>query len=459
MNSNITTGKPFGWVSEFYTNFFMGDSLKPEGNRGFTIIVGNPPWGSLHGLSKDYLQQRFNYKIDNVNSFELFIILSFELLKDSGILSFILPRNLLKTNDYKQMREILLNNYKIKLIAECGVSFKNVSQETIILATEKSLGNNQHISFLNNITPETVKNKTYKQWTTPQTLFLSAPDLIINPNTSGEIEEILKKIENHKGILKLTELVNHGRGIEYGKTGEVILCNHCSKYSSLPKKKKNKKLCPHCEIELDLSAEKYKIISETKDNGHKVPIFIGKNVGRYTLEEPLYLDDKIPGIHYKNQKLFSKKKILIMKISDKIKATIDYSGAYITQALYYLIEKEDKGSLDQLIGLANPKVPLEQILGIINSKLIAFYYEHRFNIGAGLTTNVTLANILRLPIHTTVNDQLIDFTRKIIELNQTNQSKSQNQIAEITKLDENINEIVYKMYGITEKEKAIIEFE
>ena len=244
MNSNITTGKPFGWVSEFYTNFFMGDSLKPVGDRGFTIIVGNPPWGSLHGLSKDYLQQRFNYKIDNVNSFELFIILSFELLKDSGILSFILPRNLLKTNDYKQMREILLNNYKIKLIAECGVSFKNVSQETIILVTEKSLNNNQHISFLNNITPETVKKKTYKQWTTPQTLFLSAPDLIINPNTSGEIEEILKKIESHKDILKLTELVNHGRGIEYGKTGEVILCNHCSKIFHRYQKKEKQKIMP-----------------------------------------------------------------------------------------------------------------------------------------------------------------------------------------------------------------------
>lgn len=435
-NKNISLASDhfFSWVSAFPTLLLENTNKRnKKHNLGFSCIIGNPPWGASLGVNKTYVSERFQYKIDNINSFELFILLGLELLKGDGLLSFIIPRNFLKTNDYIHLREMVLRNYQIELIADIGCSFKQVAQESIILCIKKSKSKDHKISLINNFDRYLRNQKEDEIKRVLQSEFFKIPDYIINPNFEEHIEEILKKIESRNDIARLGDLVNHGRGIEYGKNGAVILCPVCQQYCDPPTKKNSEKNCPFCNTPIPNSAERYQIISDKQDEKHTHPIFVGKHLSRYSLQKPYYLDTKAPGIRYKDAETFAKNKILLMKISISIKATLDYSGAYITQALYFLIQKTEQPTL-------------EHILGILNSKLMEFYYEHRFNVGASITTNVTLANILRLPIIRNNNSQLEAFVKDII-------SGKKN----LDNIEDAINKLVFDMYGLSENEIEIIQ--
>jgi hypothetical protein len=75
----------------------------------------------------------------------------------------------------------------------------------------------------------------------------------------------------------------------------------------------------------------------------------------------------------------------MMKISSKIKASYDESDSYTTQSLYMLQSDDDESNL-------------KSILGVLNSKMMEFFYEYEYNLGSNITTNVTFTNILELPI-------------------------------------------------------------
>ena len=446
------THSAFSWVNSF-PNIFL-EILNPiqiKEHPGFSIILGNPPWGASHGFSKQYLLKRFNYKIENVNTFELFLLLGFELLKPNGLLSLIIPRNFLKTNDYKQLREILLKSYQIEAVVDISNCFRRVAQEAIILFVKKSHPKDNTIRLIKNCNINSFNEENLSINKIKQSIILQVLDYIINMNYEERIERLLQTIEKRKDVIPLGELVNYGRGIEYGKNVAVIRCKKCNHFCELPAKKQTKKYCKKCGSLMEEDSEPHYIISENKDERHSTPIFVGKHLSKYRLEKPWYLDHNVPGIQYKNPQIFSEKKILIMKISDTIKATLDDSGAYITQALYYLTAKSRTSDISLSPPSQAEQISLEHILGILNSKLMNFYYEHRFNVGASLTTNVTLRNILRLPIIVPNCEALEAAVKKILSISSSGSGNSQH-VQEYQKLIKEIDTIVFGLYEFNEND-------
>ena len=117
--------KPFIWELEFF-EVFNGE------NPGFDIVIGNPPYGAK--LSKEeYLNgERIRKKSESY-----FINLSYnKLLKNNGILGFIIPKSFNYTSSYVLMREHVLDN--IETIIDCGKVWKNVKLEEVILIINKS---------------------------------------------------------------------------------------------------------------------------------------------------------------------------------------------------------------------------------------------------------------------------------------------------------------------------------
>ena len=117
--------KPFIWELEFF-EVFNGE------NPGFDIVIGNPPYGAK--LSKEeYLNgERIRKKSESY-----FINLSYnKLLKNNGILGFIIPKSFNYTSSYVLMREHVLDN--IETLIDCGKVWKNVKLEEIILIINKS---------------------------------------------------------------------------------------------------------------------------------------------------------------------------------------------------------------------------------------------------------------------------------------------------------------------------------
>jgi methylase of polypeptide subunit release factors len=117
----------------------------------FDIIVGNPPYGLSRAGGIDpkenaLLRQIYSNSISGkVNKYLLFIVKSYSLLAEHGLLSFIIPNAWLGIKDGKAIRELLLRKKALKEVTvfESPI-FDNAGVETVIFTAKKS-GNFEEI--------------------------------------------------------------------------------------------------------------------------------------------------------------------------------------------------------------------------------------------------------------------------------------------------------------------------
>ncbi|MCK9331072.1 MAG: N-6 DNA methylase [Candidatus Cloacimonetes bacterium] len=149
---------------------------------GFDIVIGNPPYVSVRGMSnEDKVKYRatFSTAIGRFNLFTLFIEKAIILCKQNATLTFIVPNGILSHIDYKYSREKLLNNGFINLISifssrvfeasvdTCIISFiKSKKQNaTKVLIDTKQLINtfskNDFLKFPNFVIPINLKSNDY----------------------------------------------------------------------------------------------------------------------------------------------------------------------------------------------------------------------------------------------------------------------------------------------------------
>ena len=124
--------RPFDWQTAFPSVFNRSD-------KGFDVIIGNPPYVLLQDEFKDEITDRYfrekyiaaSYKID---TYHLFIEKSLSLLRTKGVLAFITPTNWMTNNNLVQLRQILLDQTQVKHIEVLDNSvFKGRSVDTAIM--------------------------------------------------------------------------------------------------------------------------------------------------------------------------------------------------------------------------------------------------------------------------------------------------------------------------------------
>lgn len=117
---------------------------------GFDIIIGNPPYGAK--LTKE---EKALYKIvysdvhmRTPDTFNYFISRSLRLLKDDGVLSFIVPNNLLFQGENAKTRSLLINNNKLRRVVNLGDNtFENADVPTCIFVVEKKSSDDYPIRY------------------------------------------------------------------------------------------------------------------------------------------------------------------------------------------------------------------------------------------------------------------------------------------------------------------------
>lgn len=114
------------------------DFLKYYTTRLYDLIIGNPPYVVCN--KNDVPPKYIEYCIGRPNLFCLFIIHSIFLLKDTGILSFIIPKSFLNSNYYSLIRNFLKNNGNILQIIDYSDSnlFLETEQMTIGFVYQKT---------------------------------------------------------------------------------------------------------------------------------------------------------------------------------------------------------------------------------------------------------------------------------------------------------------------------------
>jgi len=112
------------------------DYLAYTPTTNFDLIIGNPPYYVLKktAVPKVY----WPYFDGRPNIFLLFLIKSFELLREGGLLSFVLPKNFLNCLYYDKTRAYLNLHGRILHIADGGTDkYLETQQETIIFIVQK----------------------------------------------------------------------------------------------------------------------------------------------------------------------------------------------------------------------------------------------------------------------------------------------------------------------------------
>lgn len=135
---DVAGDKSFNWQREFPAIFQSG---------GFDVVIGNPPYVDIKALDNTivkYLFERFSSANNRVNLYSSFIERSVELLNNDRYFSFIIPSSLLTQESYKELRKILLIQTTLAGIVRLpnesfGGSAGEVKVDTIILTFKKGV--------------------------------------------------------------------------------------------------------------------------------------------------------------------------------------------------------------------------------------------------------------------------------------------------------------------------------
>jgi len=425
----------FDWKESFKDIF--------KTKNGFDVVIGNPPYVFTRDVEwgesvKNYFWN--NFAISNgankskknqsgkVNLYILFILKALHLINENGLLSFIVPNGLLRTTTYDTTRKYLLNNTAIDLIVDLkdGV-FAGVTASTIIFQLAKFRENNKIKIIDANYKKDKIIDDSKINFI-PQDNLKKNTSFAFNIFVNETENEIFNRVQSSKLYLK-DITVDIIEGIVAHK-----------EYLSNKKVDKN-----------------YKEMLEGKD----LKRFAINYGGNYVLFDREKLHRARPDYLWQ-----AEKKVLIQRISGGKKplvAAIDTQKYLSFASINNLLIKPEFVS----------KYSYELICAILNSNLINFYYSKNFTNSSTLTVNIskTFLEMIPLPPIDT-NDKIQESNIKLISENVTKlaayhiEMKTINipQQQELLKRkilhsEKQINELVYKIYGLNSIDIELIEKE
>ena len=410
-DSEVAGDKAFVWNSEF-------EKIMSEG--GFDVIVGNPPWVESKKFDpedKEFYEKGFDVAKKQYDLFSLFVERSLACLKEGGLLGFIIPDRFLTNLDYVDFRKFILNNCKIVKILHLGDGvFKEVRMPSAIIILQKEskdkLRDKNPVKY-SSIGSGQELSETYD--VKLQNEFLNNPNQVFSIFSDAETGRIIEKIK--KDSVPFGDLVTNARGVEIGKSSKLILPN--------------------------------------KTSSNQVKFLVGKDIDRYYLHSNSFLQLGEAGIDYKDAALYAGPKLLIRKTGSGIRAVLDTENHYVIQVIYMFKSKD-------------PSLDPNYLLGILNSKLMSFYYFSVFGERDRKTfPHLTQGKVLSLPFRVVSKEKqaelasLVRSVQKVVcELEALGGKRTDKALGLIEKkaiLDKQIDGVVYEIYGINEKEKNSIE--
>ena len=391
----VAGDKAFKWETEYK------DIMQ---NGGFDVIIGNPPYVFTRMQEYDDNLKNFfelcllrcgiekvnkgnNIQSGKLNLYTWFLVRSLGLLKENGILGFIIPNGILRTTTYDIIRKYLIENTKILKIIDLGSGvFEGVTTSTIIIILQKT--SNKELIANNNtniiINVSELLASQYTQYLIAQKDFLSNISYTFNIYVNDKKQLLNKKLQDN--------------------------CEYLGK------------ICKHISPGIDGNKEKY-VEKYKKDDKYK-PLLYGKNVNKYVINfDSNYIcyDRKLLN-RAREEQIFLSKKIILQRISggtSPISACIDNN-------CYYTFN-----SVNNIVLLDNCNFKLGYILALINSRLINWYYANNFSNNSTLTVNISKTFLEKLPIKNATEEQQNSLSQKaerMIELNKSLQEETKKAI-------------------------------
>jgi len=128
-------------IDLLYRNFRCQDALLNIEDSKFDIVLGNPPWGFKYDREqeKKLRSAYFSARAKTVESFCVFTEYALKTVGSNGMISLILPQSLLQVQIHQPVREYMLLNCNIKRIRYWENMFDDVVCPAMTLTFQKKL--------------------------------------------------------------------------------------------------------------------------------------------------------------------------------------------------------------------------------------------------------------------------------------------------------------------------------
>jgi len=455
--------KPFSWQKGFPNVFKQG---------GFDVVIGNPPWGA------DFSEESLSYLrasnkeiiVRMVDSFMYFVYKSYKLLKPDGTFGMILPDVLFYQTDNSKLREYILNHSSIEALLNLGNVFENVTRPTCIIIFSNSQPSKSNKIITVDLTSikkekkntalheiknfESILQKEIKE--IPNYLFVT---------TNAKHFLIINKIKN--GVVKnLSEFVDED-GIQRGVSPDLkeafLVTTEQIKQFKLEKTHLKKVLTGGRQVKrFHINYPDLQLIYTKRDTDYQaipnICSFINQFKSKITCKEVKEGKHSFFALHRaREEKIFTKSQKLVGVITeDEIIVSLDDNKTFATDGLY-------------LFGVKD--IDINYLMGVLNSKLFVFLYRLTTMESGRALAQVKPTVLTKMPIRFIDEKNKIDrlLQEEIIrnvdsllklypEISESRlQTRTEQLEARAVHHVSRIDELVYKLYELTEEEIKIVE--
>jgi len=422
----------FDWENEFPEIMKAG---------GFDAVIGNPPYGAyLYEQDKEYLTTHYPLQTYQLDSYLIFLERAVrDLLRQNGYYGMIIPNPWLTNILQRSMRKFVVENTRIYHI----VHFKFPVFRKVVVDTEVVV----------------LQKQDPKNWKATVAVVDSLQAFLAAPPAAGvkNIPHLQKKwIDLNGGMINIfTSEEEEALAAKCMSKGKP-LDNYCMINVGLKPYQVGKGTPPQTKR----TVEDRPFDSERRLNASYRSYLRGVDIGRYKIApvEPRYLKygpwlaEPRPSANFD-----APIKIVMRQTGDGLIAALDTQQYLCLNNMHVLVLKSENYSVQYL-------------LGIINSRLLNWYY-HTLNpeVGEALA-EVKKTNVARLPIRKIIftdskekalHDKVVALVEQVLSLNKqladvkTDQEKTALQ-RQINAVDQQIDRLLYELYGLTEDEIKIV---
>lgn len=416
---NPKAAKPFFvWKLEFIDVF--------EDKKGFDVVIANPPYDVYEGHRRGEIEEIRSYTIydkatgGKLNAYKLFLAKSVLLQRPEGTLCEIFQNSFLADNSATKIRKYFLQNQRIIKIDSFPERddinlrvFEGVKMSVCILLSNNIISSPE-FKFKLNIWRD-------KYMSSGRHIILSGKDILgLDPDNAtipslDQIElNILKKVSKNR------KLKTMGRCYE----GEINLTFH--------KKLLSKKKAGNSPMIKGAAVQKW---------------FIKEKMSQGEIE---YLDkaayqkenggDKSK--HYKLSRIVMQGITGVDEIN-RLKMTIIEPGIFCGNSVNYIL-------------ISDKDISAQYLLSLLNSRLLNWFFK-TFSTNSNVN-GYEVDNLPIIDVSASKQKPLINLVSKIMDVAKSaDYEKSDAKRAKVKEYEKQIDQLVYKLYGLTDEEIKTIE--
>ena len=376
---------------------------------GFDIVIGNPPYLDYREIDSRVLSQTKNWELNfnssRPNLYVYFVEQGINILNSTGVLTFINPIAMLATDYAYGIRNAILKKGSIRWIRD--VSHIKVFADASTYVMMWGYFNNKKNRYI-----DVKQCQNYSDLELLDSNLIEVKD-VLNTNKliipCSENSHLIKKIE--QGKIELSSIVT----IKWGTSA-----------TGYGKQK--------------ITENEYRFLSENGKSEY-APIIQTADIKRFYID---WQKEYIPKSIFSTSIIqeFKKRKIVIGRLTKKLQASLDTQQYYVGKST--VITDINKSYCDLFI------------LALLNSKLINYWYLSKFETThmAGGYIRFDIPYLKQMPIPKISLQQqqiIVDLVDEIMR------KKALNHGSNILALEHQLDQMVYDLYDLTDKEITVIE--